>query len=73
ISVPNKHVDLIFSSVGAEVYKESKGKQMPYRVSSIMIDDNIYLNAIDADSKQSPSPSSKRTPAPTTVNIATKF
>ncbi|CAM4842996.1 unnamed protein product [Rotaria magnacalcarata] len=66
ISVPNKHVDLIFSSVGAEVYKESKGKQMPYRVSSVMIDDNIYLNAIDADSKRLPSPSSKRTPVPTT-------
>ncbi|CAM4799058.1 unnamed protein product [Rotaria magnacalcarata] len=66
ISVPNKHVDLIFSSVGAEVYKESKGKQMPYRVSSIMIDDSIYLNAIDADTKRSPSPSSKRTPVPTT-------
>ncbi|CAF4274788.1 unnamed protein product [Rotaria magnacalcarata] len=39
---------------------------MPYRVSSVMIDDNIYLNAIDADSKRLPSPSSKRTPVPTT-------
>ncbi|CAF4894879.1 unnamed protein product, partial [Rotaria magnacalcarata] len=73
IAVPNQHIDLIFSSVGAEVYKESKGKQMPYRVSSIMIAENIYLNPIDADSKWSPSPSSKRTPAPKTVNIVTKF
>ncbi|CAF4483631.1 unnamed protein product [Rotaria socialis] len=62
IAIPNKHIDLIFSSVGAEVYKESNGKQMPYRVSSIMIDDNIYLNLIDADSKRSSSPPSKRPP-----------
>ncbi|CAF2054972.1 unnamed protein product [Rotaria magnacalcarata] len=68
IAVPNQHIDLIFSSVGAEVYKESKGKQMPYRVSSIMIAENIYLNPIDADSKWSPSPSSKRTPAPKTCS-----
>ncbi|CAF2082792.1 unnamed protein product [Rotaria magnacalcarata] len=64
IAVPNQHIDLIFSSVGTEVYKESKGKQMPYHVSSIMIAENIYLNSIDADSKQSSVPSSKRTPAP---------
>ncbi|CAF4877312.1 unnamed protein product [Rotaria socialis] len=63
IVVPNQHIDLIFSSVGAEVYKESKGKQMPYRVSSIMIAENIYLNPIDANSKS--------TPAPKTVNIVT--
>ncbi|CAF3711493.1 unnamed protein product [Rotaria socialis] len=71
IVVPNQHIDLIFSSVGAEVYKESKGKQMPYRVSSIMIAENIYLNPIDANSKSTPAPKTllttndKQNPQPT--------
>ena len=73
IAVPNQHIDLIFSSVGAEVYKESKGKQMPYRVSSVMIAENIYLNPINTEPKWSLSPSSKRIPAPETVSIVTEF
>lgn len=44
LSVPNKHLDEIFASVTAGVYAESGKRQLPFRSSSIMIDELIYLN-----------------------------
>ena len=47
LKAPNKDLDKILSAVGAGVYADSKQKQIPHRVSTIMIDESIYLNSND--------------------------
>ncbi|CAF1176372.1 unnamed protein product [Didymodactylos carnosus] len=44
IATPNKELDKIFSAAAAGVYRESNRKQQPFRVSSIMVDEPIYLH-----------------------------
>ncbi|CAF1303179.1 unnamed protein product [Didymodactylos carnosus] len=56
IAVPNQDLEHIFRAVGAGVYEESKRKQSPYRVSSIMINEHIYLNTTDENMHILPHP-----------------
>ncbi|CAF1169745.1 unnamed protein product [Didymodactylos carnosus] len=44
IATPKKDIDKIFAAAATSVYQESNRKQQPFRVSSIMIDEPIYLN-----------------------------
>jgi uncharacterized caspase-like protein len=54
IIVPNKGLDKIFAAVTAGVYEESGRNQIPFRVSSIMIDEDIYLHTINQANDPSP-------------------
>ncbi|CAF4070287.1 unnamed protein product [Rotaria sordida] len=44
IGKPNQDLELILRAVASGVYKESGGKQQPYRDSCLMIDEHLYLN-----------------------------
>ena len=48
IRTPNKDLEKMFNAVTAGVRMESEDRQIPHRLSTITIDENIYLETIDA-------------------------
>ena len=46
IATPNRDLEKMLNLVSAGVYMESGGRQIPCRVSAIMIGDPIYLNFV---------------------------
>ncbi|CAF1383829.1 unnamed protein product [Rotaria sordida] len=44
IGKPNQDLEVMLRIVTSGVYKESGGKQQPYRESGLMIDEHLYLN-----------------------------
>ncbi|CAF3203823.1 unnamed protein product [Rotaria socialis] len=43
IATPNIDIEVMFRKVALGVYEESKGRQIPYRDSCLMVDDHIHL------------------------------